>query len=157
MELVRQLGELLLQATPTVVLVFLFYLFLKSQFFGPISQALAERSARIEGARRSAETAQAAAAEKLAAYHEALKKARAQIYAEQEAARRTVLDQRTALLREAREKATQRVRSAKEKIAADLAVARAALEQQSEALAAEIVRVILQPPREAPGAPREAR
>ena len=144
MEILSQLGELFLQALPTVIIVFLFYLFLRSNFFQPLERVLAERWARTEGARRAAEASQAAAQEKLRAYQEALKKARAGIYAEQEAARRAVLEERAALIRNARTRAVDEVRAAKEKISADLVAARAEIELASETLAEEIARVILE-------------
>src|SRR5947209_2678907 len=144
MEILSQLGELFLQALPTVIIVFLFYLFLRSNFFQPLERVLAERWARTEGARRAAEASQAAAQEKLRAYQEALKKARAAIYAEQEAARRAVLEERAALIRNARSRAVNEVRAAKEKISADLVAARAEIQLASETLAEEIARVILE-------------
>ena len=51
MEILQQLGELFLEAVPTVITVFLFYLFMRWAFFGPIQKAMAERSAKIAGAR----------------------------------------------------------------------------------------------------------
>jgi len=83
MEILHQLGELFLAALPTVVIVFLFYLFLRASFFKPMERVLAERRARTEGARRAADSAQAAAHEKVRAYQEALKKARAGVYAKE--------------------------------------------------------------------------
>src|SRR6266481_1782567 len=82
MEILHQLGELFLEAVPTVIIVFLFYLFMRWAFFGPIQKAMAERSARIEGARAEAAKVEAEARQELDAYNEALKKARAQICAE---------------------------------------------------------------------------
>src|SRR5437879_11380982 len=69
MEILSQLGELFLQALPTVIIVFLFYLFLRSNFFQPLERVLAERWARTEGARRAAEASQAAAQEKRSEEH----------------------------------------------------------------------------------------
>jgi F-type H+-transporting ATPase subunit b len=157
MEILHQLGELFLQAVPTVLIVFLFYLFLRSSFFGPLERVLAERRARTEGARRAAESSQAATQEKLHAYQEALKKARAEIYAEQEAARRGILDERAALIRETRSRANDEIRAAKETLAADLAAARAELEKQSPALAAEIARAVLERRPPSPATASEAR
>ena len=73
MDLVRQLGQLFLAAVPTVVLVFLFYFFLRWSFFKPIEHVLAERRARIEGARRAADASRHEAQEKLRSYRAALK------------------------------------------------------------------------------------
>jgi len=143
-ELLRQLGSFFLQSVPTLFLVFLFYWFLKANLFHRLAKVMAERSARIEGARRESDASHAAAQEKVRAYQEALKKARAEVYAEQEAARRAVLEERAALVRGARDLASKRIRAAKETIAKDFATARAQLEQESPALGAEIVRTILE-------------
>src|SRR5713101_9086656 len=156
MELLHQLGELFLQAVPTVVILFLFYLFLRANFFRPLERVLAERSARTEGARRAAETSQIEAQEKLRAYQDALKKARTAIYTEQETARRSLLEERAALLRDTRSRSNDEVREAKAKISAEAAAARAELEKSSPALAAEIARVILQRRPPAPPAPPRA-
>ncbi|MGB6432292.1 MAG: ATP synthase F0 subunit B, partial [Candidatus Acidiferrales bacterium] len=75
MDVVHQLGQLFLAALPTVVMVFLFYFFLRWSFFTPIARVLAERRARIEGARHSAETIHREAQEKLRGYRAALKNA----------------------------------------------------------------------------------
>ena len=143
MEILHQLGELFLQAVPTVLIVFLFYLFLRGSFFGPLDRVLAERRARTEGARRAAESSQAATQEKVRAYQEALKKARGGIYAEQEIARRGILEERAALIRQTRSRANEEVRAAKERISAELATARTDLEKESQGLAGEIARAIL--------------
>ena len=55
---------------------------------------MGKREALIEGARRESESLAATVQEKQRAYREALRKARAEIFAEQEAARRVVLDER---------------------------------------------------------------
>ncbi len=147
----------MLEALPTVFVVLIFYFFLRTQFFRPLEKAMSERRARIEGARKSAEASRAAAQEKLRAYEEALKKARSKIYAEQDAARRVVLEERGTLIRQARERAQQTVRAGKEQIAAEVAAARQRLEVESQSLAAEIVRAILAAPGEGPRASGGAR
>jgi F-type H+-transporting ATPase subunit b len=156
-QIVHQLGELFLQAVPTVLIVLAFYLVMRALFFKPLLAVMAERDARTLGARKAAAAAEAAAAEKLKQYQEALKKARAQVYAEQEAARKKVLDERAARLKEARVKAADEVASAKTLIAKELADALHELTPTVEQLAAEIARRVLQiTPR--PGGPaREAR
>src|SRR6202044_2925029 len=102
MEILRQLGDLFLQAVPTVIIVFLFYLFMRWAFFTPIQKAIAEREAKIEGARKDAATVQAAANQDLQDYNDALKKARAEIYAEQEVARQAILQERSKNLKATR-------------------------------------------------------
>ncbi len=143
MELAHTIAQLFLDAIPTAVLAFLFYLFLRSQFFRPMERVLAERDARTEGAERAAAATQAAAQEKLRAYHEALQKLRAEIHAEQETIRRAALDERAKLTREVRVQANERVRAEKERTAGELARVRAELDEQSRGLAREIVQVIL--------------
>src|SRR5258708_11528424 len=100
-EIVHQLGELFLQAVPTVLTVLAFYLILRSLFFRPLLQIMAERESRTVGAQKAAEAAQAAAAEKVKQYQHALMQARARVYADQDAARRKLLDERAALLKAA--------------------------------------------------------
>jgi F-type H+-transporting ATPase subunit b len=153
----HQLGELFLQAVPTVLIILLFYFILRAIFFKPLLLVMAERDSRTLGAQKAAEAAQAAAAEKVKQYQEALKQARGQVYAEQEAARKRLLEGRATQLKAARAKASSEVSAAKERIAAELAAARRDVEATVGQLSAEIARRILQnPPR--PGAPvREAR
>jgi F0F1-type ATP synthase membrane subunit b/b' len=146
MDILQQLGELFLQAVPTVIIVFLFYLFLRSAFFKPIEHALDERNRRIEGARAEAAAAQAAAKQELDAYNEALKKARGEIYLEQEASRQAALDERTKLLKAMRNRSQETVQTAKQRIAAELEAARAQLESQTPELASQIARIILERP-----------
>ena len=156
-QIVNQLGGLLLQAVPIVLIVLAFYLILRALFFKPLLQVMEQRDARTSGARKAAEAAQAAAADKVKQYQEALRQARAQVYSEQEAARKKLLDERAAQLKEARTKASLEVTEAKERIAKELAAAVREVEKTVAQLSAEIARRVLQvPPR--PGAPaREAR
>jgi F-type H+-transporting ATPase subunit b len=153
----HQLGELFLQAVPTVLIILLFYFILRAIFFKPLLEVMAERDSRTVGARKAAEAAQAAATEKVQQYQEALRQARGQVYAEQEAARKKLLDERAAQIKEARAKASAEVSAAKARVAAELAAARSDVEATVAQLSAEIARRILEtPPR--PGAPaREAR
>ncbi len=155
--IVHQLGELFLQAAPTVLIILLFYFILRVIFFKPLLAVMAERDARTVGAQKASEGAQATAAEKVKQYQKALRQARGQVYAEQEAARRKLLDERAAQIKEARTKASGEVSAAKERVAAELAAARRDVETTVGQLSAEIASRILQaPPR--PGAPaREAR
>ena len=146
MEIVHQLGELFLGAVPTIIIVLLFYFFLNWTFFKPIQKAMAEREARIEGARAEAASVEAAAKQELDTYNEAMKKARAEIYGEQELARQKALDERAKLLKTLRGRAQEEVDAAKKRIAAELAAARAEVERETPALANNIARIILERP-----------
>jgi len=156
-EIVHQLGELFLQAVPTVLIILLFYFILRAIFFKPLLAVMAERDARTVGAQKAAEAAQAAAIEKIKQYQDALKQARGQVYAEQEAARKKVLDERAAVIKEARATATAQVTAGKERIAQELAAARREIEATVAQLSAEIARRILQSPPRPGGSAREAR
>ena len=94
MEILHQLGQLFLGAVPTVIIVLIFYFFMRWAFFTPIQKAMAERQARIEGARAEAAAVEAEAKQELDTYNEALRKARAEIYGEQEATRQAALEER---------------------------------------------------------------
>ena len=150
MALLHQLSELFLAATPTVIIVFLFYFFLRWSFFGPIERVLHERAARISGARKEREELHAAAQEKERAYREALRAARGEIFAEQEAARRVALDERSKAVQQARSEASEQIQAARKRIASEQEAARNELEASSRQLADEIARVILEPRRLSP-------
>ena len=154
MEILNQLGDLFLAAVPTVILVFLFYLFLRWSFFAPIERVLSERHKRTAGARQEAEASRVAVQEKLRTYNEALRKVRGEIFVEQEAARRQVLEERQAAVSAARSAAQQELQLAKKALAAEVEAARAQLEQSSGVLAGEIADTILAGGPSGPGGAR---
>jgi F-type H+-transporting ATPase subunit b len=153
-EIVHQLGELFLQAVPTVLILLAFYGVLRALFFKPLLKIMAEREARTAGARKAAEAAQAAAAEKIKQYQEAVKQARAKVYIEQEAARKRVLDERAELLKEARRKGAAEVGKAKERVAKEFDAARRDIETTIAQLSVEIARRVVEiPPQRPPSSP----
>jgi F-type H+-transporting ATPase subunit b len=143
-ELVHQIGELFLRAVPVALIVLIFYFVLRFLFFKPLLKVMAEREARTIGAKKAAEGTQAAAAEKIKQYQDALRQAHAKVYAEQEAERKKIFDERAALLKEARAKAATEVASAKERIAAEAAAAKKELEAAVAQIAREIAQRVLQ-------------
>ncbi|HYK39120.1 MAG TPA: ATP synthase F0 subunit B [Candidatus Eremiobacteraceae bacterium] len=143
-EIVHQLGELFLGAVPTVLILIVLYFVLRFLFFKPLLAVMAEREARTAGAQKSAEAAQAAAAEKLKQYQDALKQERAKVYAEQELARKKLLDERAALLKASRNLAASEVSDAKERVAKEVAAAKRELEAGVPQLAAEIAKSVLE-------------
>jgi F-type H+-transporting ATPase subunit b len=142
-EIFNQLGELFLAAVPTVIIVFLFYLFMRWSFFKPMERVLSERHKRAEGARIEAEASRVAAHEKQRIYNETVKKARAEVFAEQESQRRRTLDERQATINAARTTAQTALQEAKKGIAEEVKAARVELEQSSGSLANEIAEAIL--------------
>jgi F0F1-type ATP synthase membrane subunit b/b' len=151
MEILHQLGQLFLEALPTVFIVLIFFVFLRWAFFFPIQKAMAERTARIEGARAEAAAVEAEARQELDAYRDALRKARAEIYAEQESSRQAALDSRAQLLKAMRARAQEDIAAAKKRIASEVQEARAQIERESPALAGNIARIILEKPAPQPG------
>ena len=146
MDIFRQLGQLFLQAVPTVILVFLFYLFLRWSFFAPLDQAMKERAALIEGARAEAAQLEAEAKQELDTYNQRLTEARRQIFVEQEQARDAVLEERARLLKAMRARTGEEVAEAKKRIAAEHAAAQRELQNQIPELAQQIARSIIERP-----------
>ena len=143
MEIVNQLGGLFLAAVPTVIIVFLFYLFLRWSFFKPMERVLSERHKRAEGARVEAEASLTVAHEKERFYKDTVKKARTEVFAEQESQRRRTLDERQATINNARATAQTALQEAKKEIAAEVKAARAELERSKDTLANDIAEAIL--------------
>ena len=151
MQIINQLGELFLAAVPTVIIVFLFYLFMRWSFFEPMERVLSERHKRAEGARVEAEASRVAVHEKLRTYNDAIKKGRSEIFAEQETQRRRALDERQATINTARATAQTALQEAKKGIAADVKAARVELERSSGTLANDIAEAILAGSSSGPG------
>jgi F-type H+-transporting ATPase subunit b len=155
-DLVHQIGELFLRAVPVALIVLIFYFILRSFFFKPLLQVMAEREARTIGAQKAAEAAEAAAADKVKQYEDALRRAKAKVYAEQEAERKKLLDERANFLKDTRSKAMAEVNRAKEGVAGQLEAAKKEIQGNVPELAAEIARRVLQAPAGA-GPGREVR
>ena len=156
-DLIHQLGDLLLGAVPVIIIVLIFFLVLRSLFFKPILGVMAQRQARTIGAQKEAEAAQAAAAERIKQYEEALRQAKAKVYLEQEAERKKLLDERTVFLKDARSKSSAEVSTAKERVAGDFQSAKKDIEATVPQLALEIARRVLQGTSGPGGPAREAR
>ena len=146
MQILQQLGWLFLKSVPTIILFLLFYWFLRANFFKPLERTMAERNSRIIKAREEAAAVQASAKGQIQSYEDALKKARAGVFAEQEKARQAVLGERAKVLQDARNTAQNEVRAQKERIRGEFEAARAQLEGQSAELAGRIADVILEGP-----------
>jgi F-type H+-transporting ATPase subunit b len=141
----RQLGELLLGAVPTVILLALLYALYTTIVHKPLQSVLVERRSKTEGAVEKSRADIAAAESRTAEYEQKLREARAAVFRAQEAKRQAALQVRTNALSEARGKAQAQVLAAKKDIEADRVTAEAALPDDAAALAQEIVRRVLQP------------
>jgi F-type H+-transporting ATPase subunit b len=141
----RQLGELLLGAVPTVILLALLYLLYTVIVHKPLRRVLEERRSKTEGAVEKSRTEIAAAERRTSEYEQRLREARAVIFRAQEARRKAALEARTAALNEARSKAQAQVQAAKADIQKDRDAAQNALQAEAQMLAAEIIRRVLEP------------
>src|SRR5579871_295844 len=137
------LGGLLLQAIPTICLLLIVHFYLKFVFFRPMKEVLEKRRAATEGARESAEAMLKKAAEKADALDAALRKAREEIYQENEATRRKWIDEQTERLEEARKESRARIHQAKIELEAQAAAAKKSLEATAESLAEDITKSLL--------------
>src|SRR6202451_1649387 len=108
----KQLGELLRGAVPTVILLALLYALYSSVVHKPLQRVLEERRSKTEGAVEKSRADIAAAEARTAEYEQRLREARATIFHAQEIRRKAALDARTAALNEARSKAQAQVQAA---------------------------------------------
>ena len=148
----RQAGELLLDAVPTVVMLLLLYAIYQNVVRKPLERLLAERRERTEGAIQKARADVAVAEERTHEYEQKLREARLAVFKAQEARRQQAQQLRAKALAEARSRAQQQIREARLAIDQDIAASRAALQADSERLADEIIRTILRPAQTAPAA-----
>ncbi len=144
-ETLRQLGELLLGAVPTVILLALLYVLYTLIVHKPLRRVLAERRSKTEGAVEKSRADIAAAEARTSEYEQRLREARATLFRAQEARRKVALEARTAVLHEARARGQAQVQAAKADIQRDREAAHGALGAEAQALAAEIIRRVLQP------------
>ena len=144
-ETLQQLGELLLGAVPTVILLALLYALYTALVHKPLQRVLAERRSKTEGAVEKSRADIAAAEARTAEYEQKLRQARAAVFRAQEARRQAVLQARTNALNQARTRAQAQVMAAKKDIEADRAAAEKGLPADAASLAEEIARRVLQP------------
>jgi F-type H+-transporting ATPase subunit b len=143
----HQLGELLLGAVPTVILLALLYALYSAIVHKPLKRVLAERRSKTEGAVEKSRADIASAEARMSEYEQRLREARAVVFRAQEARRQAALESRSAAVNEARSKAQAQVQAARKDIEADRVAAEAGLQKEASALAAEIVRRVLLPVR----------
>jgi F-type H+-transporting ATPase subunit b len=141
----RQLGELLLGAVPTVILLALLcglYTFLVHK---PLIRVLAQRRERTEGAMEKARADIAAAEARTAEYEQRLREARLKVFKNQEARRQQATQARAEAVAQARTKAQRQVKDARAALEGDKQEALAKLQGDAGRLASEIVRMVLRP------------
>ena len=138
------LGQLLLQAVPTIVLLVLVHFYLKWMFFRPMAGVLAKRREATEGQRESAEALRAKADEQARSIEEQLRQAREAIYQEQEEERRRWIAGHEAQLDQARREARELIHQSKQQLDAETTEARGKLEPYAGTLADQIASTLLE-------------
>jgi F-type H+-transporting ATPase subunit b len=141
----RQLGELLLGAVPTVILLALLYALYTTIVHKPLQRVLEERRSKTEGAVEKSRADIAAAAARTSEYEQRLREARATVFHAQEVRRKAALDARTTALNQARNQAQAQVQAAKADIQKDRDAAQGGLQAEAQTLAMEIMRRVLEP------------
>jgi F-type H+-transporting ATPase subunit b len=144
-ETLRQLGELLLGAVPTIIFMLALYAIYTVLVHRPLVNVLAERRSKTEGAVEKARAAIAYAEARTADYEQRLREARLAIFRNQEARRQKAVQARAAGVGEARSHAHAQIESARAGVAQEKQQAQAVLSAEAQKLAAEIIRVVLEP------------
>ena len=139
----RDLGDLLLKAVPTIIFFAFLTIYLKHVFFRPLARILDERKRATEGVRQLAEQAFAAADQKASEFQRALHLARAELEQEHEALRGKWTDEQVEAIRIARAEADQTILEAKHQIADEVQRAQAELDARVESLSDQIVSSVL--------------
>jgi F-type H+-transporting ATPase subunit b len=143
MEILNQLGGLVLGSVPTMILFVLLVAAYALLVRRPLEKTLAERRARTSGAVEQARGAISAAEAETAAYEAKLRAARSEIMAAREARLKKLHEEREAALAKARGKAQDRVGAARKEIEASASEARAQIEDATGALSEQILRAVL--------------
>lgn len=144
-EILRQVGELLISSIPAAIGLMVVWAGYRFIVHGKLQQVLEQRHALTEGAIQRAQQEIADAEARTAEYEQKVREARAQIYQQQQAYRQRVLEQRNAALAEARSNAGEMVKQARAAVEKDVLAAKAALEQQANALADQVIEQVLRP------------
>jgi F-type H+-transporting ATPase subunit b len=141
--MLHDLGQLLLRAVPTFLLVIALDFYLKYMFFKPLEKVLQQRYDATEGARKLAAEALELVAAKTAQYEAALRAARSEVYQAQEQAHRQLAEHQAGELLATRQRTEQIVRDAQRQLAEDAEVLKRELAAGSDALANQIADSIL--------------
>jgi F-type H+-transporting ATPase subunit b len=142
---IRQLGELLLGAVPTAILLALLYFLYTVLVHKPLTAVLAERRALSEGALEKARTDTAAADARTADYEQRLREARSKIFKNLEVQRQQATQLRAEAAAQARARAQEQVKTARAMIEQDKKEAMQKLQADAQRLAGEIVRAVMRP------------
>jgi F-type H+-transporting ATPase subunit b len=141
----RQLGELLLGAVPTVLLLGTLFVLYTMLVHRPLTAVLAERRSRTQGAMEKARADIAAAEARTSDYEQRLREARMKVFKNQEARRQQATQSRADVVNQSRARAQGQVKEARTGIEQAKQQALLNLQAETGRLANEIVRTVLRP------------
>jgi len=141
----RQLGQLLLGAVPTVILLGTLYILYTFLVHRPLTAVLAERRSRTQGAMEKARADIAAAEARTADYEQRLREARQKIFKNQESRRQQATQSRSQVVNDARTRAQDQVKQARAAMEEDKQQAMSKLQSDAARLATDVVRSVLRP------------
>jgi len=144
-QILRQLGELLLGAVPTVILLGTLYVLYTFLVYKPLTAVLAERRNRTQGAMEKARADIAAAEARAADYEQRLREARQKIFQNQEARRQQAAQARSQAVAQARSRGQEQVKQARAAMEEDKQQAMSKLQSDAARLATDIVRTVMRP------------
>lgn len=139
----QALGGILLKAIPTLILLFIVNIYLRSVFFKPLEEILKKRREMTEGAREAAEASFKRADERSAEYEAKLREARSEMYREHEKMRRSWIDDQAHALDETRKRTHELVQNAKAAIDKDVEASKNELATYADSLADQIAGSLL--------------
>ena len=140
-----QIGELLLGSIPTILFMLALWAAYTLLVHRPLMKVLAERYRKTEGAVQRARADIAATEARTTEYEQKLREARLSMLKTVEVRRQKAAQARDAALAEARAKAQTQIEQARQAIAKDKELAKTNLQAESEKLATEIIRAVLNP------------
>jgi len=143
MEILNQLGGLVLGSVPTMIMFILLVLAYNVLVQGPLMRTLEERRARTTGAVEQARGAISAAEAETAVYEAKLRAARADIAAAREHRLQQWQKERDAALAAARDISQAKIRAAKVEIEASAATAKVHIEGATAQLSDSILRAVM--------------
>lgn len=143
MEILHQLGGLVLGSVPTMVFFLLLVAAYGSLVRKPLDKTLAERRARTTGAVEKARGAIAASEAEATVYEEKLRSARSEIMAARERKLQQWQAERDQAVKGARDAAQARVNAAKQEIEGMSVGARKQIEEATAQLSEQILRAVL--------------
>lgn len=127
-----------------VLILFLVFVFVLNRIlFRPISRVLDDRQNLIEGSANEARAARRRYEAKLADYEATIRHARADGYRRLEQERAVALEERSKVIEAAKQQAHEKIGQARVEIARQAALARTALESESQQIAERITRTVL--------------